>query len=75
MENVITSGPAATPGDGIYGQARGLRLTTDEQAMLADMKQHYGEKNASQVLRIALRHLYDSVTAPSPVAAPEPAIS
>jgi len=75
MENTITSGPAATPGDGIYGQARGLRLTTDEKAMLEDMKQHYGEKNASAILRIALRHLYDAVTAPANIAPPEPAIS
>jgi hypothetical protein len=71
---MIVSGPTATPPDGIYGPARGLRLTSDEKSMLDDLTQHYGE-HASQVLRIALRHLYDSVTATEPVNAPEPALS
>ncbi len=42
--------------------------------MLDDLVAHYGE-TSSQVLRIALSHLYESVTATAPVNAPEPAVS
>ncbi len=55
---------AETPQDSNYGPARGLRLTADEQSMLDDLAAHYGESYA-QVLRLALRRLYDSVTTPT----------
>jgi hypothetical protein len=66
--------PTATPINdaGLYGPARGIRLTADEQEMLNDLTALYGE-TASEVLRIALRHLYERLTGETPI--PEPKVA
>ena len=61
-------------GEGVYGPARGVRLTCDEQAMMAELTALYGESR-SQVLRIALRHLFDRWTVGESIPVPEPRVS
>lgn len=61
-------------GEGIYGPARGIRLTCDEQDKLAELTELYGESR-SEVLRIALRHLFDRWTVGENIPVPEPRVS
>lgn len=60
--------------DAVYtGANRGVRLTTDEKDKLDELSKLYGECG-SEVLRIALRHLWDRWTEPTDAPIPEPRV-